>query len=190
MKLFISVILLTFSIITFGQNNLITNNSIGSLELCQSINNIKLPFISDTLFNADGFYFYGRYYRDNTGKVLASIGEDSILNRLRTTSDKFKNTSQIGVNSSLSELLNSSDSIYVTSVIAENPDFYLFQRYPDSRIEYRLNLKGNSCFYEHEILDKDYLISELDGVTEKANEVGNRAKIISIWIVPTNSCKK
>ena len=178
----------SFFVQSFGQKNIITNNSIGSLELCQQLHSITIPFISDTLYNANGFYFYGRYYGSDENKILAGINSDSTINLLSTKSNTFETAGHIKAGSSLIDLINYSDSLYVTAVITEYSDFYLYEKTAGNRIEYRLNINGIACFADYEIIDKEYIVEELVGIKEQANKVGNKAKVISIQVVATEGC--
>ncbi|GAA0890443.1 hypothetical protein GCM10009122_01210 [Fulvivirga kasyanovii] len=151
---------------------------------------MTIPFISDTLHNADGFYFYGRYYGSDENKILAGINSDSTINLLSTKSSTFETADHIKAGSSLIDLINNSDSdsLYVTAVITEYSDFYLYEKTAGHRIEYRLNINGIACFADYEIIDKEYIVEELVGIKEQANKVGNKAKVISIQVVATEGC--
>jgi hypothetical protein len=174
--------------VSVKDKQLITNQSIGSISLCDSVNTIDLPFITDTTFNGDGFFFFGRYFGVEHAKVLAEFSQSSnpvIVNGIMTESQYFQTVQGISVNKTLNELVEAIPNIKFTAVFSGYEDLYFLKRSASSRIEFRVDRSSELEIYKLSFDDDIYGIDDVEGMRALVNRIGDIAKIRKITIVKT-----
>jgi hypothetical protein len=173
----------------FHRNELIiTENSIGPIQLCQEYEGITLPFLGDTSSGSDGQYFTGRFYGGEGAKIMVQIpyppsSEQKHIFRIVTSSSAFATGDNLSVGCTLSELVRARPSLFLHFVSNEYSDIFLEDRYNGSRMEFRLDSFSEEALWKLPFGQYIVPLNEIRGVDEFLDSIGNTARIREIAVV-------
>ena len=166
--------------------------SVGDVNLCSNIHQVKYPFLKDSTFAGDGFYFIGKYFlANNNDTILAEVSlNDSItIMGLYAKSKGIKTKEGIHIGSDLKDLAVQVEDLKMINLVYELDDFYFFHEFSDSFIKYEVDNKSRGMIQRLFPDDNPEYLKNRKDILGKIKNGEITGKVKRIGVVKKNYCK-